>query len=53
MIAMALGDRERAVTLLHEFVVVVGWWYPHLHMTFELEPLWDYPPFQELIRPKG
>jgi len=54
-IAVALGDRERAVTLLREFLVGPrgGEIYPILHMEFDLEPLWDYPPFQELIRPKG
>jgi hypothetical protein len=24
-----------------------------LHATVTTEPLWDYPPFQELIEPKG
>ncbi|MCH7683430.1 MAG: hypothetical protein IIB35_06945, partial [Gemmatimonadetes bacterium] len=54
-IAVALGERERAVTLLREFVVRPrgGEIYPFLHTEFDLEPLWDYPPFQELIRPKG
>jgi hypothetical protein len=23
------------------------------HIDVDLEPLWDYPPFQELIEPKG
>ena len=48
MIAVALGDRERAMALLRERGYE-GW----LHTQFQLEPLWDYPPFQELLRPKG
>ena len=28
----------------------LGWW---AHADPLLEPLWDYPPFQELLRPKG
>ncbi len=55
MIAVALGDRERAVTLLGKQAAVSRGEgiYPTLHTDFHLEPLWDYPPFQELIRPKG
>ena len=53
MIAVALEDRERAMTFLREFVVIVGRMYPVLHADNQFEPLWDYPPFQELIRPKG
>jgi hypothetical protein len=29
--------------------LVSVWW----HLEIDLEPLWDYPPFLELIRPKG
>ena len=47
-IAVALGDRERAMPLLRE-----RGYQRYLHTQFQLEPLWDYPPFQELIRPKG
>ena len=25
----------------------------YLHTQFQLEPLWDYPPFPELLQPKG
>ncbi len=53
-IAAALGDGENAVALLRQawaegrepFPPGLSWW-----VTFE--PLRDYPPFQELIRPKG
>jgi hypothetical protein len=24
-----------------------------LHIDVDLQPLWDYPPFQEVIEPKG
>ena len=49
-IAAALGDRERAVALLREWLTCCGG-YSNLHKSYE--PLWDYPPFQECIRPKG
>ena len=26
---------------------------PEFHCDIDLEPVWDYPPFQELIAPKG
>ena len=48
MIAVALGDRERAMALLRERGHKI--W---THKQYQLEPLWDYPPFQEFIRPKG
>ena len=51
-IAAVLGDRERAVALLREQLTCCGRYY-NLHKIYEYEPLWDYPPFQELIRPKG
>jgi hypothetical protein len=31
-----------------------GWPFSDdLHCDIDLEPLWDYPPFVELIKPKG
>ena len=51
-IAVALGDREQAMTLLRELVALPAS-SPYLHTRYQFEPLWDYPPFQELIRPKG
>jgi serine/threonine protein kinase/tetratricopeptide (TPR) repeat protein len=52
-IAAQLGERERAMELLRDafsqgFKFSVG-----LHSGMDLEPLWDFPPFQELIEPKG
>ena len=29
------------------------WFQTQLHRTIDLEPLWNYPPFVELLRPKG
>ena len=48
-IAVALGERERAMELLRQLGGGMGGW----HADPLLEPLWDYPPFQELMRPKG
>jgi len=52
-IAAQLGEKERAVALLREafsqgYRFVVG-----IHSDMDLEPLWGYPPFQELMKPKG
>jgi len=48
-----LGEREKAVSLIEEafeqgmpFVIVI-------HRDLALEPLQDYPPFQELLEPDG
>ncbi len=52
-IAAGLGDKERAVELLREaFAQGLPYWFD-LHSSLSLEPLWDYPPFQELLKPKG
>jgi len=52
-IAALLGERERAVELLRQ-AFARGYQYgPDLHSDPDLEPLRDYPPFQEMIRPKG
>ena len=48
-IAVALGERERAMALLRQ----LGGGQGGLHADPLLEPLWDYPPFKELLRPKG
>ena len=53
-IAAALGERERAMELLRQsgswLIIPVSRWG---HANPLLEPLWDYPPFKELLRPKG
>jgi hypothetical protein len=53
VIAALLGERDEAVALLgrafaegHQCAVTE-------HHDMDLEPLWDYPPFQELMKPKG
>jgi tetratricopeptide (TPR) repeat protein len=54
-IAALLGDRDEAVTLLRQALGVTYSFadaYPP-HRDVDLEPLYDYPPFQELMRPKG
>jgi TolB-like protein len=52
-IAAQLGDKEQAVALLRQ-AFSEGWPFgSDLHRDIDLEPLWDYPPFVELIRPKG
>ena len=54
IIAAALGDGESAVALYRQalaegyiFDFPWNWW------TLAFEPIRDYPPFQELMRPKG
>ena len=52
-IAASLGEQERAVNLLRDAFsrgTNYGIW---LHRDRELALLRDYPPFQELLRPKG
>lgn len=52
-IASLLGEKERAVALLREAFSQGLPYDVHLHREIDLEPLWDYPPFKELLRPKG
>jgi len=62
-IAAQLGEREKSVTLLteataqglaEEFLASQGLFRGHsLHSDFYFEPLHGYPPFQQLLRPKG
>ena len=54
-IAALLGERERAVELLREALAKGAWLFYDLqaHTDMDLEPLRDYPPFQEFMRPKG
>jgi tRNA A-37 threonylcarbamoyl transferase component Bud32/tetratricopeptide (TPR) repeat protein len=53
-IAAALGDRENAVTLWRQ-ALEEGYRHPMAWMRHWIfvESLRDYPPFQELLRPKG
>jgi tetratricopeptide (TPR) repeat protein len=52
-IAALLGDKPQAMDLLRESVAQGKSYTVGLHRDMDLEPLWDYPPFQELLRPKG
>jgi tetratricopeptide (TPR) repeat protein len=51
-IASLLGEKETAVRLLRE-AISQGTVYWRLYEDMDLDPLRDYPPFKELIRPKG
>jgi tetratricopeptide (TPR) repeat protein len=52
-IAAQLGEKDRAVDLLAEAFSQGKEYSYYTHINIGLEPLWDYPPFQELIEPKG
>ena len=51
-IAAELGEKDRAVTLLRD-AIAEGVPYSALHEDEDLRALWDFPPFQELIEPRG
>jgi tetratricopeptide (TPR) repeat protein/TolB-like protein len=51
-IASLLGEKDRSMMLLRD-ALSKGIAYNIIHPEMDLEPLWDYPPFKELIRPKG
>ena len=52
-IAAQLGDLDRAMVLLREAHARGRPFGVLLHCDMDLEPLRDYPPFQEFSRPKG
>jgi hypothetical protein len=53
VIAAALGELEESVILFRQaFSEGQRFWWWMVSMV-EAEPLRDYPPFQELMRPKG
>ena len=52
-IAAALGERERATRLLREAFAEGLHFDSFYHSDYQFEPLWGYPPFDELLRPKG
>jgi DNA-binding SARP family transcriptional activator/tetratricopeptide (TPR) repeat protein len=52
-IAAQLDERERAMILLREAYARGRRFSVTLHRDMDLEPLHDYPPFQQLISPKG
>jgi len=51
-IMSVLEEKERAVLLLREAFSQGHWHGPQVLRDMNLEPLRDYPPFQELMRPK-
>jgi tetratricopeptide (TPR) repeat protein len=51
IIAASLGEKDRAITLLRG-AITRGQSYSGLYCIIGLEPLWDYPAFIELIKPK-
>jgi serine/threonine protein kinase len=51
--AAVLGQKERAVELLRESFLQGVVYYITLHRDIDLEGLRDYPPFQELMKPKN
>jgi tetratricopeptide (TPR) repeat protein len=52
-IASLLGEKQQAVDLLRESFAQGNSYDVNLHRDMDLEPLWDCPPFQELLKPKG
>jgi tetratricopeptide (TPR) repeat protein/predicted Ser/Thr protein kinase len=52
-IASLLGNKEEAVALLREAFSQGKHYGVGLHRDLDLESLRDYPPFQELLKPKG
>lgn len=52
-IAAVLGEQERAVALLQDAFAQGLSYDPQIQRFIDFESLRDYPPFQELLRPKG
>jgi tetratricopeptide (TPR) repeat protein len=52
-IAAQLGDLDRAVSFLSDAMSHGYGLTAQAHHAIDLEPLWDYPPFQEFMMPKG
>lgn len=51
-IASLLGEKEQAVRLIRDSLKQ-GLSYSRLHADMDLEPLYDYSLFKEMIKPKG
>jgi predicted Zn-dependent protease len=52
-IAASLGEKDQAVTLLKDSFLQGYAYGLYLHIDFDFESLWDYPPFKEILKPKG
>jgi tetratricopeptide (TPR) repeat protein len=50
-IAASLGEKDRAIAFMRN-AIAQGQDYTDLNCDIVLEPLWDYPPFKELIKPR-
>jgi len=51
-IAAQLGEREEAMDLLRRAFSEGAGVGLHVHQDPDLEPLWDYPPFQRFLKPR-
>lgn len=51
-IVSILGERQQAVSLLREAYAQGQHYSPDLYNDMDLEPLRDYPPFKEFMKPK-
>jgi predicted Zn-dependent protease len=51
-ITALLGDKEGAVNLLRQ-ATKQGYAYSYIHPTEDFESLADYPPYVQLMKPKG
>lgn len=52
-IASLMGEKQRAVELLRESFAQGKKYGTYLRQEIDFEPIKDYPPFKELIRPRG
>jgi len=52
-IASILGERDQAISLLREAFAQGLRFDVSIHRDMDFEPLWDYAPFKELIKPKS
>jgi tetratricopeptide (TPR) repeat protein len=52
-ISVALGDLPQAMDHLRQVTTARGVPWHVLHSQIDLQPLWDYAPFQEFVEPKG
>jgi tetratricopeptide (TPR) repeat protein len=52
-IAAQLGEKDRALALLRDAFAQGYWFSTFVHTDMDLEPLWGYPPYEELMKPKG
>ena len=52
-IAASLGERSRAVALIEESFDAGYWTWGRLHRLPFMDPLWDFPPFRNLLQEHG